>query len=167
MFLPHQLTSNVKLLQKAAIIRHQDGEAQVLLLKRSQDALSRPNCWDLPGGNSEWPAEDQGSAANLHLADLAREVQEETALQIEQSDLTLTKLTHFSTFFDADKQMFTVIAGWMIDFAKTAQNQIQISTEHQDFAWVSAADLVQYDFGGEKGRFVVNIIQQAFAKYQQ
>jgi len=169
MFLHHQLTSNVKLLQKAVVIRRNENTMQpeALLLRRSSDALSRPNCWDLPGGNSEWPAADQGSAANLHLADLAREVQEETTLQIKQSDLTLAELTHFSTFFDSDKQMFTVIVGWLIDFANTNSSNIQISSEHHDFAWVSEADLSEFDFGGDKGTFVVDMIRQAFAKYQR
>lgn len=165
MSLKHQLTTQVKLLQKAAIIRTQEGEVQVLLLKRSPDALSRPNCWDLPGGNSEWPATDQLSAADLHLADLAREVEEETALQVVPSAFQLDQLTHFSTFFDADKQIFTIIAGWAIDFAKTDQNEIQISSEHQDFAWVRASEFEQYDFGGDKGFFVVDIVKNAFSKF--
>ncbi len=164
MSLKHQLTANVKLLQKAALIRQQAGQAQVLLLRRSSDALSRPDCWDLPGGNSEWPASEQPSAADLHLADIAREIAEETGLQVAPAAFTLDQLTHFSTFFDADRQIYTVIAGWLVDFADTNQAPVQISPEHQDFAWVTAAELSAYDFGGDKGAFVVEMIQQAFAK---
>lgn len=162
----HQLTVNVKLLQKAALIRRQAGQAQVLLLRRSSDALSRPDCWDLPGGNSEWPVSEQPSAADLHLADIVREIAEETGLQVAPTALRLDRLTYFSTFFDADKQIYTVIAGWLVDFADTNQAPVQISAEHQDFAWVAAAELNTYDFGGDKGVFVVEMIQQAFAKYQ-
>lgn len=164
MFPKHQLTDRVKLLQKAAIIRQQDS-LEVLLLKRSADAKSRPNCWDLPGGNSEWPQVDQVSIANLHLDDLKREIAEETGLDVHPDILVLDNLTHFSTYFDSDKQMFTVICGWLIDYFSTSQKEIKISNEHQEYAWVKEADLNNYDFGGAKGTFVLDIIKQAFAKY--
>ncbi len=70
----HQLTTNVKFLHKVAIIRELDGEKQVLILQRDSNSFSRPDCWDLPGGNAEWPIEGQVSTADLHQADTAREV---------------------------------------------------------------------------------------------
>lgn len=164
MFYKHQLTDRVKLLQKAAIIRQQDS-LEVLLLKRPTDAESRPNCWDLPGGNSEWPEADQLSAANLHVNDLKREIFEETNLSVNEKNLTLDNLTHFSTYFDRDKQMFTIICGWFIKHSLTDQNMIKISDEHQEYVWVKEANLDSYDFGGVKGTFILDIIKQAFAKY--
>lgn len=160
----HQLTDRVKLLQKAAIIRQQDS-LEVLLLKRSSDAQSRPNCWDLPGGNSEWPEINQLSAADLHLNDLKREIFEETGLEINKEFLILNNLTHFSTYFDSDKQIFTIICGWLIKNLSHEQNMIKVSNEHQEYAWVSENDLENYDFGGVKGTFILDIIKQAFAKY--
>lgn len=160
----HQLTDNVKLLQKAAIIRQQDS-LEVLLLKRSANAKSRPNCWDLPGGNSEWPETNQLSAANLHVDDLKREILEETNLSVSGETLTLDSLTHFSTYFDGDKQVFTIICGWLLKYLSTDQNIIKISDEHQEYAWVKEADLNDYDFGGVKGAFVLDIIKKAFVKY--
>lgn len=160
----HQLTDNVKLLQKAAIIRQQDS-LEVLLLKRSADAKSRPNCWDLPGGNSEWPEADQSSVANLHVDDLKREILEETNLSVSGETLTLDSLTHFSTYFDSDKQVFTIICGWLIKHLSTDQNIIKISDEHQEYVWVKEADLNDYDFGGVKGVFILDIIKKAFVKY--
>jgi len=165
MFHQHQLTDNVKLLQKAAIIRQQDSHLEVLLLKRSLDAKSRPGCWDLPGGNSEWPAAEQLSVANLHLDDLKREVFEETGLKVNEENLTLGNLTHFSTYFDNDRQIFSIICGWVIDYLSTSQNEIKISDEHQEYAWVKENDLASYDFGGVKGIFILDIIRQAFTKY--
>ena len=164
MFIKHQLTENVKLLQKAVIIRSRDIGREVLILKRSSESVSRPSCWDLPGGNSEWPAENQMSSANLHLTDLQREILEETALTVDINDLSLDKLVHFSTYFESEKQIFTMIAGWLIDYATTDQNEVRISNEHQEYAWVSEADLPNYDFGGAKGSFILDIIQNSFAK---
>lgn len=164
MFHKHQLTDNVKLLQKAAIIRQQES-LEVLLLKRSADAKSRPNCWDLPGGNSEWPEVSQLSAANLHMDDLKREIFEETGLDAQKDVLVLNNLTHFSTYFDSDKQIFTIICGWLVNYDATNQNEIKISDEHQEYMWVKEEDLNAYDFGGVKGTFILDIIKQAFAKY--
>ncbi len=164
MFPKHQLTENVKLLQKAAIIRQGNSGLEVLLLQRSADAKSRPNCWDLPGGNSEWPAQNQLSAADLHLGDIKREIQEETALQVSENAFDLNKLVHFSTYFDSEKQVFTVICGWLVIFASTNQTEIQISSEHQNYIWASQANLANYDFGGDSGAFVLDTIQKSFAK---
>lgn len=166
MFHKHQLTNNVKLLQKAAIIRSQNSDLEVLLLKRSANAQSRSNCWDLPGGNSEWPDQNQISSANLHLGDIKREIFEETGLDVNKDILVLNNLIHFSTYFDSDRKMFTVICGWLIDYFNTDQNTIKISSEHQEQAWVSETDLVNYDFGGVKGAFVLDIIKQAFIKFK-
>lgn len=161
----HQLTENVKLLQKAAIIRQGESFAEVLLLKRNISSLSRPNCWDLPGGNSEWPLSDQNSAANLHLSDITREITEETGLVIVEEFFSLDKLSHLSTYFDANKQVYTMICGWLVDFLSTDQKEIQTSDEHQEYAWVSEAELSNYDFGGESGAFVLDIIKKSFAKF--
>lgn len=166
MFIKNQLTENVKLLQKAVIIRSGEFVKEALILKRSAEAISRPSCWDLPGGNSEWPNQNQVSAANLHLSDLKREIFEETALTIHIDNLNIDKLVHFSTYFESEKQIFTVINGWLVDYANTDQNEIKISSEHQDYLWVSETDLTNYDFGGVKGSFVLDIIKQAFIKFK-
>ncbi|AKM81134.1 MAG: hypothetical protein UT13_C0001G0173 [Candidatus Pacebacteria bacterium GW2011_GWF2_38_9] len=160
----HQLTENVKLLQKAAIIRQGESFAEVLLLKRNISSLSRPNCWDLPGGNSEWPAVDQNSAANLHLNDITREITEETGLVVDEKSFSLDKLSHLSTYFDVDKQVYTMICGWFVDFSATDQKEIQTSDEHQEYTWVSEAELSNYDFGGESGAFLLDTIRKSFAK---
>ena len=163
--MPHQLTANVKLLQKIAIVRHnQAGQPEVLVLQRSDAASSRPGAWDLPGGNSEWP-ETAVSQANLHLRDVSRELQEETGLQLDENELNLSKITHLSTYFAADKQIYTVIVGWMVDFTNTDQAEIQLSAEHQRFAWVTQDQLARYDFGGAAGSFVLEMIAQAFVSF--
>lgn len=166
MSLKNQLTENVKLLQKAVVIRQSGSTIEALLLQRSGDAASRPNCWDLPGGNSEWPVPGQFSIANLHLGDIKREILEETSLQVDEKNFDLKNLVHFSTYFDSDKQVFTIICGWMIDFSLVNQSEIKISDEHQKYAWVSEIDLLDYDFGGNKGAFILDMVQKSFAKFK-
>lgn len=155
--LSHQLTENVKLLQKAVLIHN--GEA--LLLKRSADSKSRPEKWDLPGGNSEWPSENQ-SGFGLHQGDIAREIREETELAVEEQKFTIENLTYFNTFFDQNKQIFSVICGWKYflptDFDRS---QIKISSEHIAAEWTSLENLSQFDFGGEYGEFVKQMIQKS------
>jgi len=161
--MPHQLTENVKFLHKVAIVREQAGQKEVLILQRSSDSVSRPNCWDLPGGNVEWPKPEQASVADLHQLDIAREIKEESNILTEPILFDLSRLKYFSSYFDQAKQMYTVICGWRIDFAETDQAEIIISAEHQALAWVSLVDLPNYDFGGVKGEFILEIIRRALA----
>ena len=159
--LQHQLTDRVKFLHKVAITRLAGANQEVLLLQRSSQALSRPGAWDLPGGNSEWPAAEQGSAADLHQADIVREIKEETALTAPANLLTLDHLIYFSSYYDADKQIYTIICGWHLSWSDTDQRDIQISAEHQQLAWVKLDQLDNYDFAGDKGQFVKSIAQRA------
>ena len=153
----HQLTENVKLLQK--IVLHAEGK--VLLVKRSTDAVSRSGCWDLPGGNSEWPEEGR-QGFGLHREDAARELGEETAIQVESDVFTQEKLVYFETFFDLEKQVFSIILGWRIELA--VQPEVRLSTEHSESAWVKPEELETYDFG-PTGGFVLETITRASQKH--
>lgn len=177
-YFSHQLTPNVKFLQKAGVIINN----RVLILRRALDAKSRPGCWDLPGGNCEWPAKNQVSTANLHLQDIAREVEEEIGLRVPASAFAFSQLVHLSSYFDSSKQIYTIITGWKVatnmlqkkqqNFVEKTHSQtasakslppIQLSSEHTEHAWIKLTDLANYDFGGEKGSFLVDIIERSFA----
>src|SRR5688500_13998702 len=101
LFTPHQLTSNVKLLQKIVL----EKEGHILLLQRDPRSASRPNSWDFPGGNSEWPSGVTKATSNLHQLDTAREIQEETGIQVDPAKFSLPTLKYFETYFDPDKQI--------------------------------------------------------------
>lgn len=149
------LTDQVKLLQKVAIIH----QGKLLIMKRSEDATHRPGAWDLPGGNAEWPEANQ-SVANLHRQDVAREILEETGLVVEADHFTDENLVHFMTFFDADQQLYAVICGWKV--VLTAESaDIILSDEHTEFAWITLADLANYDLAEPKGTFIKHIIHRA------
>ncbi|MBD3279405.1 MAG: hypothetical protein GF390_01695 [Candidatus Pacebacteria bacterium] len=154
-FVPHQLTKNVKLLHKVAVIH----QGRVLILKRAAQSFSRPSCWDLPGGNSEWPNDLTQNQANLHQADIVKELKEETGLSFQPSHFSFAQLVFLRTFFETDRQVYTIILGWRTKLQDSAE--ITLSLEHTDFAWVKQAQLDDYDFGGQAGEFVKEVIQRA------
>lgn len=149
---PHQLTPNVKLLQK--IVLERDGK--ILLLRRDANSFSRPNCWDFPGGNSEWPAEVIEPTSNLHQRDASREVYEETGIHIDPSEFSRGNLVYVETFFDPNKQVFTVLFGWRVS-ART--DIIKLSEEHTEYVWITPSEAQSFDFGGKKGEFLLRILQ--------
>lgn len=155
---PHQLTPNVKLLQKVALVH----AGKVLLVQRDMEAASRPGKWDLPGGNSEWPTDVFEPTTNLHQRDASREVFEETGLHIEPAEFNLKNLVLMETFFDPDKQVFTVLLGWKIQLPNNLiPESIQLSHEHTLFEWANLDQAGDFDFGGTKGEFVPRIIKNA------
>ncbi len=152
----HKLTENVKLLQKVAVVAP---DGKVLLLQRSAGEFSRPGCWDLPGGNSEWPT-DGRAGFGLHQGDIARELEEETGIVCAPAAFTHEALTYFQTFFDAEKQVYSIICGWRTLLLAGTTTDITLSHEHSAFAWVQISQLDEYDFGGEKGAFVKEIARK-------
>lgn len=154
--IPHQLTSHVKLLHKVAIV----DQGKVLILKRSKEASSRPGKWDLPGGNSEWPHNLKKPVINLHQHDIVREIKEETNLVFENQDFETENLVYFATYFEPDKQLYSVNCGWAIKL-KDKNQVVKISKEHTDFAWISLDELKKYDFGGKQRDYETKIIRFA------
>lgn len=155
-----RLSDQVKLLQKAVLV----SQGEMLILKRSEDSKTRANMWDLPGGNSEWPTEKIGIIRDLHIVDLKREVQEETCIEPD-SYATAPQLVSFETCFEAETQMYTIIAGWRIDLVSGFDKQsVRLSGEHSEAVWISPAEITQYDLGfagGTEG-FITRIIANAF-----
>jgi 8-oxo-dGTP pyrophosphatase MutT (NUDIX family) len=155
----HQLTENVKLLQKAVLL-HND---QVLILQRNGNSKSRPFAWDLPGGNSEWPVVINENLENMHQLDIAREIKEETDISILEQHFTIENMVLFRTFFEAEKGIYSIITGWKVvlpsDFDR---KQVELSHEHVAQKWINADELGDIDFGGKKGEFVKEIIRKSF-----
>lgn len=154
----HQLTEKVKLLQKVVTMH---GE-KVLILKRSAESTSRPNTWDLPGGNAEWPSALQ-DIRNPHYADVTREVFEETGIVCNAQELSNIFM---GSHFDAQKQIYTVIVGFSLQLPSDVQeNDVLLSDEHTDFAWVTKGQLADFDFGfaGAPDGFIFQMITKALA----
>lgn len=159
-----QLTDQVKFLHKVVIIKTDQEQKRALILKRADDSSSRPGAWDLPGGNAEWPTEAQNNMADLHQLDIAREVKEESNLSVNPMLFDLNHLLYFTSYFETDRQIYTIICGWSLLFSETDQNLVEISKEHQDQAWINQEEIDNYDFGGVRGEFIKDIIKKAFNK---
>ncbi len=150
---PHQLTSDVKLLQKAVIVH----KGKVLLLRRDADSATRPEKWDLPGGNVEWPAAEKLGSRGLHQEGVAREIKEETGITVIPDHFTLDALVYFDTnFFN---EVFTILTGWAVELPHDFDTQqITLSTEHATYEWVEFTQAYEYDFDFAKA-FIVPMIR--------
>ncbi len=128
------------------------------MVRRDADSASRPLCWDLPGGNSEWPENLSEPISDLHKNDAIREVFEETKITLNLEDFSHKNLTYFETFFDPNKQIFTVLLGWKIPLTQ-APPTIQLSEEHVEAQWLPIEEARKLDFGGKKGSFLPKILE--------
>lgn len=154
----HQLTENVKILQKC-VVMHQ---GEVLLIQRPPDDSSRPNCWDFPGGNSEWPQGLRHNTSNLHQLDITREIREEVGLEVSPETFSLSALKYLETFYEPGREIYTVLLGWRLDLpADFDRQQIRLSHEHTTHVWVAPESARNYDFGGERGSFMLRILAGA------
>lgn len=162
--LPHQLTAEVKLLHKIALVV----AGRVLILRRSPSSRSRPRLWDLPGGNAEWPTV-AGSALRegLHRQDISREIEEETGIHLsdEQRRSLQAPLT-CHTYFEPRKPLYSIVLGWTLPLS--AQPNIRLSAEHTAFYWLAWAEWAEYDFGfaGEEGGFLRQLIESSLVPVQ-
>ncbi|GEM_PF-425028 len=155
----HRLTEHTKLIQKAVLV---SGE-KALLLKRSADSKTRPECWDLPGGNAEWP-EITDNQAGLHAQELVREIEEETGIAVDAQVFARSTPILFDTYFEADKQVYAVITNWLVELPDSfPEDQLVLSDEHTEYAWTSLEELKNFDFGGERGNFIVESVETALA----
>ena len=148
------LTNHVKLLHKVAIF----WEGKVLLLKKPADDFTRPNGWDLAGGNSNWP-ESTEVLENPHYRDLAREIKEETGLII---DASLAEPVYLASGFDPAEIRYTILIGYRFDLSRPP-SRIRVSkSEHQAFFWADPMQIVsgEFDFG-VGGEFIEKIVIKA------
>ncbi len=158
--IPHQLTETVKLLHKTAIVT----AGQALILKRAADSKSRPGKWDLPGGNSEWPSNQNDFAKNLHQLDIAREIKEETGLVVKPEVFTVDNLVYFTTFYNPQQQIYSINCGWQVrDVLEAPQDTVQISAEHTQYEWIHLSQLDEFDFGPAERDFEKATIRRALS----
>ena len=106
---------------KGSAVAILDDDSNMLLLLRSGKSRWMPKKWGLPGGKVE--------AGEGPVEAAIRETKEETSLNIQN----LTRLKDFSN-------------KW-VDLFYTADydGDVQIDFEHDDYEWVSRADVEQYD----------------------
>lgn len=154
----------MKLLQKAVLIH----DGKFLILQRNEKAKSRSLCWDLPGGNSEWPEnviDTTGTAQNqenLHQKDVAREILEETGITVFDEHFTFENMVLFRTFFEVESEVYSIITGWKVELPDDFERSlVELSDEHVAHKWVTLDELNEYDFGNKKGEFIKDVIRAA------
>lgn len=168
-----KLSENIKFLHKVVMI-HED---EILILKRSSTADSRPEKWDLPGGNAEWPATTMTKPTkDPHALDVVREILEETGIEVNSNIFADSlsgknnNLIDFFSFFEPDRQVYSIACGWKLQLSGSKQERdltdfdrdsITISDEHMESRWVKPNEIDDYDFGGEPGEFIKTIIRKA------
>ncbi len=100
-----------------------------LFLRRSQAFKAGPQKWDIPGGRIE-PDEPLDQA-------LAREVREETGIALSPS----LELLAAQDIFAADKNIHVVRLTYRARLHDNEGN-VEISDEHDDYKWMSKADIL-------------------------
>lgn len=122
--------------QKAVIINK---EGKILALRRTSTALSNPDKWDLPGGDLDF-GEDV-------LCGIIREIKEETGLEIKK-----LKLFNVESHIDKKGEFWVTIAYK----AKTKNNNLKLSSEHNDFKWVTKKEFLNLETPEKIKHFVEN-----------
>jgi 8-oxo-dGTP diphosphatase len=119
-------TQNIKFLQKAVIF-HPDKKGVFLAIKRPETARSRPNCWDLPGGNVNF--------GERHDVSLRREIVEETQLEVD-----IVTPIHVLTNFDSHNNIYYLFIGYE---AHAKDDKVTLSDEHTSHKWVTREEFLE------------------------
>lgn len=113
-------------------------EGDYLLCKMADDRGVFPGQWALSGGGVE-PGERIEDA-------LRREIREELGEKIELQQITpwtFSDDVRIKTYADGSKEEIYMI--YLIFDCISANREVEINEEFQDYAWVSPADLTKYD----------------------
>lgn len=118
------------------LLTNEDGKT--LIIKRSTDSKTNPGKWELPGGKV-----DQGESFDQALV---REVYEETNLKI-----TLDHVVGV-----CEQNLPLIRAVHIIMSGKIAEGELNLSREHEGYAWVFFENLSDYELTDWLNDFVVN-----------
>lgn len=107
-------------------------DRKLLILQRTADEEAYPNIWELPGGSRE-PLESCETT-------LVRELKEEAGIDVKPIEV-------FSSFNyivqKPDLIRDTTQIGFIAELV--SDNEVVISNEHQNYAWILEEDIKNYD----------------------
>jgi 8-oxo-dGTP diphosphatase len=104
-----------------------DQDGKILILKRSTDSKTNPSKWELPGGKV-----DQGESFDHALI---REVYEETNLKISLEHVVGA----------SEQNLHIIRAVHIIMSGKIVEGELNLSSEHEGYAWVLIETLPDYE----------------------
>jgi 8-oxo-dGTP diphosphatase len=104
-----------------------DQDGKILILKRSTDSKTNPGKWELPGGKV-----DQGESFDHALI---REVYEETNLKISLEHVVGA----------SEQNLHIIRAVHIIMSGKIVEGELNLSSEHEGYAWVLIETLPDYE----------------------
>ena len=104
-----------------------DQDGKILILKRSTDSKTNPGKWELPGGKV-----DQGESFDHALI---REVYEETNLKISLEHIVGA----------SEQNLHIIRAVHIIMSGKIVEGELNLSSEHEGYAWVLIETLPDYE----------------------
>ncbi len=116
----HLFTEDIKFFQKAVVF-HPQKKDTFLALKRSPKAKSRPDAWDLPGGNVHF--------GERHDVALRREIIEECGLEVENLEPV-----HVLSNYDEHNKVYYLYVGYE---AEAKNHDVHLSDEHTEYEWVT------------------------------
>lgn len=123
-----------------------DEDGKILILKRSTESKTNPGKWELPGGKV-----DQGESFDKALI---REVYEETKLKITLDNVV-----------GASQQNLPLIrAVHIIMSGKILEGELNLSSEHEGYAWEFLENLTDYELADWLENFITG---QKTAKSQK
>jgi len=104
-----------------------DQDSKILILKRSTDSKTNPGKWELPGGKVN--QEESFDHA------LIREVYEETNLKIALEHVVGA----------SEQNLHIIRAVHIIMSGKIIEGELNLSSEHEGYAWVTIETLSDYE----------------------
>lgn len=122
--------------QKAIVINK---EGKMLTLFRTETAPTRPNTWDLPGGDLEF-GEDA-------IHSIIREIKEETGLNVRN-----VCPFDVESLINKDGNFWICIAYYAI----SESDDVCLSYEHSEYKWVTVEEFLAINTSKRASRFIEN-----------
>jgi len=141
------MSNNKKITQKivlGGVVVNKDNK--ILILQRSKDEEIFPNMWELPSGKKELLENSESC--------LLREIREETGLDVKI-------IMPFSVFDYQIEKLEEIRDTTQINFLVKAinDNKVKLSSEHQNFAWVSKDEIDQYQLSEETKKVILKAFE--------
>ena len=131
------MVSKPFVLSVKAVVR--DEQLQCLVLRRSAESKNNAGLWDFPGGKVD-PGETLDAA-------LKREIVEETGLTVRLENVLGA----------AESELPDRRVAYLFLQARTATGKVRLSSEHDDFAWLSVKELAQTELCPQFRAFALSL----------